>query len=98
MRLLPLPLGEGLSHDGPPGTPWTHRAGAEKRAPITPASLVPRITPLSYDDELPILGLWLLFSRSVVSDSLRPHGLQRAGHPCPSRAPRVCLSSCPWSR
>ena len=58
-------------HGGPPGTPWTHRAGAEQRAPITPASLVPRTAPLSYNDELPILvGLWLLFSRSVVSDSL----------------------------
>ena len=31
------------------------------------------------------------FSRSVVSDSLRPHGLQHARPPCPSPAPRVLL-------
>ena len=30
------------------------------------------------------------FSHSVVSDSLRPHGLQHARHPCPSPTPRAC--------
>ena len=35
------------------------------------------------------------FSRSVVSDSLRPHGLQHARLPCPSLSLRVCLRSCP---
>ena len=29
------------------------------------------------------------FSHSVVSDSLRPHGLQHTRPPCPSSAPRV---------
>ena len=32
----------------------------------------------------------LLFSHSVVSDSLQPHGLQHARLPCPSPTPRVC--------
>ena len=32
----------------------------------------------------------LLFSRSVVSDSLWPHGLQHARLPCPSPSPGVC--------
>ena len=32
----------------------------------------------------------LLFSHSVVSDSLRPHGLQHARLPCPLLSPRVC--------
>ena len=32
----------------------------------------------------------LLFSRSVVSDTLKPHGLQHARLPCPSPTPRVC--------
>ena len=32
----------------------------------------------------------LLFSHSVVSDSLQPHGLQHASLPCPSPTPRVC--------
>ena len=31
----------------------------------------------------------LLFSRSVVSDSLRPHGLHHARPPCPSPLPEV---------
>ena len=40
----------------------------------------------------------LLFSCSVVSDSLRPHGPQHARPPCPSPTPRVYLNSCPSSR
>ena len=39
----------------------------------------------------------LLFSRSVVSDSLRPHGLQHARLPCLSLSPRVCSNPCPLS-
>ena len=38
--------------------------------------------------------LWLLFSRSVVSDSLSPHGLQRARLPCPPPSLRACANSC----
>ena len=38
------------------------------------------------------------FSRSVVFDSLRPHGLQHARPPCPSPTPRACLNSCPLNR
>ena len=39
-------------------------------------------------------SLLLLFSRSVVSDFLWPHGLQHAGLPCLSLSPRVCSDSC----
>ena len=35
------------------------------------------------------------FSLSVISDSLRPHGLQHARPPCPSPAPGVYSNSCP---
>ena len=35
------------------------------------------------------------FSRSVVSDSLRPHGLQHARPPCPSPTPGVYPNLCP---
>ena len=46
--------------------------------------------------------LWTLgyiqFSCSVVSDSLRPHGLQHARLPCPSPTPGACSNSCPLSR
>ena len=38
------------------------------------------------------------FSRSVVSDSLRPHELQHARLPCPSPTPRVYPNLCPLSR
>ena len=37
------------------------------------------------------------FSRSVVSDSLWPHGRQHARHPCPSPTPRVYSNSFPLS-
>ena len=38
------------------------------------------------------------FIRSVVSNSLRLHGLQHARPPCPSPTPRVHPNSCPSSR
>ena len=38
------------------------------------------------------------FSRSVVSDSWRPHELQHARPSCPSPTPRVYPNSCPLSR
>ena len=38
------------------------------------------------------------FSRSVVSDSLRPHELQNARPPCPSPTPRVHQNPYPLSR
>ena len=38
------------------------------------------------------------FSRSVVSDSLRPQGLQHARPPCPSPTPGIHSNSCPSSR
>ena len=39
----------------------------------------------------------LLFSSWVMSNSLRPPGLQHARPPCPSLSPRVCSDSCPLS-
>ena len=44
------------------------------------------------------LLLLLLFSCSVVSDSLWPHGLQHARPPCPSPSPGACSNSCPLSQ
>ena len=37
------------------------------------------------------------FSCSVVSNSLRPHGLQHSRPPCSSQTPRVYSNSCPLS-
>ena len=39
----------------------------------------------------------LLFSCSVMSDSLWPHGLQHARSPCPSTTPGACSNSYPLS-
>ena len=38
------------------------------------------------------------FSRSVMSDSLWPHGLQHARLPCPSPTSGACSNSCPLSQ
>ena len=40
----------------------------------------------------------VLFSHSVLSNSLRPLGLQHARPPCPSSSTGVCSNSCPLSR
>ena len=40
----------------------------------------------------------LLFSHSVMFNSLQPCGLQHARPPCPSPTPRVYSNSCPSSR
>ena len=45
-----------------------------------------------------ILFSLLLFSCPVMSDSLRPYGLQHARLPCPSLSPRVYSNSCPLSQ
>ena len=42
--------------------------------------------------------LSLQFSHSVLSDSLRPHGLQYARLPCPSPTPGVHPNPCPLSQ
>ena len=39
-----------------------------------------------------------LLSRSVMSDSLQPHGLQLARLPCPSPSLRACSNSCSLSQ
>ena len=49
------------------------------------------------------LALWfeellLLFSHSVVSSCLWPHGQQHTRLPCPSPSPGTCSNSCPLSR
>ena len=44
------------------------------------------------------LGTSVQFGCSVVSNSLRPHGLQHAITSCPSPAPGACSDSCPSSR
>ena len=82
-----LPLGSGELHPLP--GQQTHslqgRIGRPRGASVTNLSLV-------------VLFLMLLFSRSVVSDSLRPHRLQHARLPCLSPSPGVSSNSCPLSQ
>ena len=40
----------------------------------------------------------MLFSHSVMSDSLWPHGLQHASLPCPSPFPEACSNSRPLNQ
>ena len=44
-----------------------------------------------------IVKIIIQFSSSVVSDSLRPHGLQHARLPYSLLTPRACSNSCPAS-
>ena len=45
-----------------------------------------------------MFGVSVQFSRSVMSDSLQPHGLLHTRLPCPSPTPRAYSTSCPSSR
>ena len=46
------------------------------------------------------LPMWcsVQFNHSVMSDSLRPNGLQHARPPCPPPTPAACSNSCPLSQ
>ena len=62
---------------------------------------------LGHEESLTCGGSWraccswwasVQFSRSVMSNSLRPHGLQHDRPPCPSPTPGVYSNSCPLSQ
>ena len=53
---------------------------------------------LSYPPAGWLQTLSVQFSHTVMSDSLRSHGLQHARLPCPSSTPRACSNSCPSSQ
>ena len=61
----------------------------ELRTNLTPLCTSPILSSLFY--------CLIQFSHSVMSDSLRLHGLQHAKPPCPSPTPRVHPNSCPLS-
>ena len=48
-----------------------------------------------FSTENPLPTVSVQFSCSVVSDSLKPHGLQHTRLPCPSPTPRTYSHSCP---
>ena len=55
-------------------------------------------TPTSLSSVCTLEPLTGQFSRSVMSDSLRPHELQHARPPCPSPTPEAYPNSCPLSQ
>ena len=55
---------------------------------------------VNFDKGMPFLGIYpesVQLSRSVMSDSLRPHEPQHATPPCPSPTPGVHPNPCPLS-
>ena len=56
------------------------------------------LTRLSFAQQDDSFVIFLLFSHSVVCDSLWPHELQHTMLPCPSLFLRVCSNLCPLSQ
>ena len=84
------PLGHPLIHPPSPALflPSIHLFTSTSTCPPTPP-------PLHSSSSIPPS---VLFSRSVISSSLQPHGLQHTRPPCPSPTPRAHSSSCPLSQ
>ena len=57
-----------------------------------------KVSKLTCWHSLKVIFSSVQFSRSVVSDSLRPHELQHTKPPCPSPTPGVYSNSCSSSR
>jgi len=55
-------------------------------------------TPLSHSSRGSLVLLSVQSIHSVMSNYLRPNGLQHTGPPCPSPAPGVYSNSCPLSQ
>ena len=83
----------------PPATSWW-RVTIPTQASVQKGNFIifPSLMSLNPTDEVIFKILLLLFSHSVVSDSLRPHGLQHARLLCPSPTPRTCSNACPLTR
>ena len=77
-------------------TPLTHPL----THPVRPVPLCLTVSPSWQQRALikPDLTSSVQSSRSVVSDSVRPHGLRHARPPCPSPTPGAYSNSCPLSR
>ena len=71
--------------------------GIKSTSLASPALAVDSL-PLRHLGKPPNASSSVQFSRSVASDSLRPHESEHTRPPCPSPTPRVYSNSCPLSR
>ena len=67
---------------------WTHSLTIQSSACTDTSEYIPK----------GLKTLLLVFSHSVMSHSLWPHGLQHSRFPCPSPSPGACSNSCLLSR
>ena len=74
--------------------PFHHGPYNNRRAAVGPSRCAPGEERRLYK----VTSTSVQFSCSVVSDSLRLHGLQHARPPCPSPTPGTCSNSCPSSQ
>ena len=76
--------------------PWEAAVGCDK---LEVRIFAPSLPLPSYQIPMLLLRILksILFSHSVMFDSLRSHGLQHARLPCPSPTPGACLNSYPLS-
>ena len=80
-------------------TPVTQAAAPPPHPAVTGANPSPPRQPQEQTPvDNPHAEVEVQFSRSVVSSSFRPHGLQHTRPPCPSPTPRIYSNSCPLSR
>ena len=77
-------------------TPWA--AARQASLSLTISRSLPKFVFVASVMTSSHLILSVQFSRSVVSDSFPPHGLQHAMPPCPSPTPGACSNSCPLSQ
>ena len=97
MALIRIYSKNNYSKWGIPEMFWMCATKQQQQSSQTNIQLRWRLTSETRDKKSAFLWL-LLFSHSVMSDSLWPHGLQHSRLPCPSLSPRVCSNSCLLSR
>ena len=77
----------------------TRQSGLEKKRKARHKISLPMFMFLSFfPNRWWVSIILLLFSHSVMSDSLQPHGLQHIRLPCPSPSSGTCSYSCPLSQ
>ena len=93
--------------DGPLSAKWSQLFHTQSRSvtAFPPRSKCPLISQLQSPSAAilepkkikSVTTSFFQFSRSIMSNSLRPHGRLHTRPPCPSPTPRACSNSCPSS-